>query len=244
MTNRIRHVTLRDRCAIPTEAELFVTVTPEILDGTTEVRGRILGPSCQFATTIEVAYPLRPHPVPAKPASVTLRAVIPEASLWEPESPHLYTAVVELWHNGQRADAARVRHVLRHVTLGPRGLRVNGRLLRLRGRIVELLTEDDALALRKQGYTLLVAPPGDGAQSICEVADRVGFFVLYRGQDGSLVSANWILADTMPGDFQLLPASRLPGYAADKPVVVLAAPGEAIPTPPGESVVIGVVELV
>src|SRR5262245_62738330 len=114
-----------------------------------------MGPRCRFASTIEVAYHLRKLSATAE--AVTLRAVIPEASFWTPQTPHLYSGPVELWQDGVRLDVTQVRHGLRHIALGTRGVRVNGELLPLRGREVTSLEEEDALALREAGYTLVVA---------------------------------------------------------------------------------------
>ncbi len=180
MSNRILSVTLRDRSVVPAEAEVLVTVEPLFFDGGTEARGRLMGPRCQFATTVEVAYHLRPILVPTGRPALTLRAIIPEASLWEPETPHLYTGPVELLQDGARCDVRELRHGLRHLSVGPRGLRINGRLLRLRGREVEGLSDDEALALRNAGYNLLVAPAREASRPVWEVADRVGFLVLGR----------------------------------------------------------------
>src|SRR6266852_987779 len=119
MTNRILHIDLRSHSTIPAEAEVRITVVPERLTPTTEVRGRLMGPRCLFANTIEVAYHLRPLPPgsPTTPGALVLRAIIPEASLWEPECPFLYEGPVELWQDGQRCERVMVRHGLRTVAL-------------------------------------------------------------------------------------------------------------------------------
>src|SRR4051794_3725548 len=78
----------------PAAGEVRVRVAA---DAAAEVRGRLTGPRCRFASTVEVAYPLRP----VSGEDGTFRAIIPEPSLWEPECPFLYTAVVELWREGQ-----------------------------------------------------------------------------------------------------------------------------------------------
>lgn len=176
MSNRILSVSLRDHSLVAAEAEIHVTVVPERLDAGTEVRGRLMGPQCRFASTVEVAYHLRPLRVPTGRPGVTLRAVIPEASFWEPQTPHLYAGPVELWQDGQRAAVVQVRRGLRHLTVGPRGLRLNGRPLQLRGRAVASLNEESALSLREQGYNLVVA--AGEARDAWEVADRIGLFVL------------------------------------------------------------------
>jgi hypothetical protein len=178
MNNRILHIELRDRSVVPAEAEVLVTVVPETLDGGTSVQGRLMGPRCRYASTIEVAYHLRPLLVPTARPAITMRAIIPEASLWDPESPHLYVGPVELLQNGERCQVVEVRHGLRHISVGPRGMRINGRLLRLKGKVAETITEEEALASRQAGYNLFVAPMRESSRMLWEVADRIGFLVL------------------------------------------------------------------
>jgi len=178
MTNRILSVTLCNHSLVPAESIVHVTVVPERIDSGTEIRGRLMGPRCAFASTIEVAYHLRPLPRQDDPTRITLRAVIPESSFWEPQSPHLYAGPVELWQDGQRCQVMQRRHGLRQVALGPRGLRLNGNLLQLRGRQVTTLDDDSALALRESGYNLVVAPASDESRQVWEIADRIGLFVL------------------------------------------------------------------
>jgi hypothetical protein len=185
MSNRILQVTMHDRSVVPAEAEVWVTVIPDHLTPTTEVRGRLMGPRCPYANTVEVAYPLRPLP-PSRAempslvagAAITRRVVIPEASLWEPESPFLYEGPVELWQDGQRCDRLVVRHGLRTFALGPRGLRVNGRPLTLRGRVAQQWSEEEVRARRDEGYNLLVGPLGTPATTGWDAADRLGLLVL------------------------------------------------------------------
>lgn len=180
MSNHILSITLRDHSLIPAEAEVRITVVPAFLDAATEVRGRLMGPRCRFASTVEVAYHLRPLVAQPDHSAITLRAIIPEASLWEPQSPHLYSGPIELWQGGQRCEVKQVRHGLRHVALGSRGLRLNGRPYQLRGKEVTTLDEGTALALRESGYNLVVTPVEEATTAIWEVADRIGFFVLGR----------------------------------------------------------------
>lgn len=207
MTNRILRLDVRDHSLIPASAEVHLTVVPERLDAGTKVRGRLMGPRCRFASTIEIAYHFRPiegrtmpapgrevsspdksgsetrrEPHPSGGRSLTLRALLPEASLWEPETPHLYLGPVELWQDGNRVEVVEVRHGLRSLAIGPRGLRINGKLIALRGRQVESLSDQEALALRYAGVNLLVAPARDSSRHVWEVADRVGFLVVGSSQ--------------------------------------------------------------
>ncbi|HEX5273632.1 MAG TPA: hypothetical protein VFW33_24215 [Gemmataceae bacterium] len=87
------------------EAEVWVVVEAEGAGPSAEVRGRLVGPHCPELSTIEVAYPLRPfprHPDGVPPLS--RRVVIPDPSLWEPQRPYVYSAVVELWDEGKACD--------------------------------------------------------------------------------------------------------------------------------------------
>lgn len=177
MTNRILNVSMEDRSLDPISAEVWVTVRLERLTPATEVRGKLMGPSCPYATTVEIAYPLTPlkRPEQQEPGTIRCRAVIPEASLWDLQSPFLYSGPVELWQDGERTGLVTVRHGLRRIQLGPRGLRLNGKPLTLSGRPVERLTEDEALTLRREGCNLLLAR---GAADVWDIADRFGFLVL------------------------------------------------------------------
>ncbi len=112
MNNRIRSVRWIDHSIIPAAADIRLEVVPEFVTPTTEVRGRLMGPSCLYSTTIELAYPFRPiSSSSASPSTVTVRATIVEASLWDPTSPFLYRAAHRTlagW-GPERAPSARSR---------------------------------------------------------------------------------------------------------------------------------------
>jgi len=57
--NRIKRVSIFCAAATPAEAEMWISVYPVSLTSTTQVRGRLMGPRCRYASTVEVAYPLR-----------------------------------------------------------------------------------------------------------------------------------------------------------------------------------------
>jgi hypothetical protein len=225
MTNSILHLTLRDHALDPAAAEVHITVTPERLTPNTELRGRLMGPRCRYASTIEVAYHLRPLDpnTAAPPGSLAARALIPEPSLWDPASPFLYYGPVELWQDGARADSARVTHGLRTFHLTRAGLRVNARALALRGRRVDAPpSEDEALAWRAAGYSLLLAPAD--ADRVWDLADDLGFLVLGRPTPGEPIPPRdrhashlgWLLRDgESPED---LPAGSVVGSELEGPV--------------------------
>ncbi|HTU92522.1 MAG TPA: hypothetical protein VMF69_20745 [Gemmataceae bacterium] len=187
MENRIHRIEVRDRSLDPVSAEVWISVLPEHHTATTEVRGRLMGPRCLYSNTVEVAYPLRPLPPSQKTlglSGLTVLAVIPEASLWEPQCPFLYQGPIELWQDGQRCDRIVVSHGLRSLQRKERGLCVNGRPLTLRGRRIAACSDEEATLWRQSGYNLLIAPVGASSLAVWERADRFGFLVLGQlGED-------------------------------------------------------------
>src|SRR5438094_6704067 len=112
--NKLREVRAEVRRLSPAEAEVWVLVEATEITPATDVRGRMIGPRCPGVTTIEVAYPLRPFPRPPEGVPpLSRRVVIPEPSLWEPNQPYVYRAVVELWEDGQPCDRAEFDYGLR-----------------------------------------------------------------------------------------------------------------------------------
>jgi len=186
MGNRIRRISVWDQRLDPAETEVVIAVVPEVLTSSTQVHGRLAGPRCRYSSTVEVAYPLRecsrqyekegePH--------VIVRAVIPEPSFWEPETPFLYGGSVELWQKGERNDEAPITHGLRTFNLGPHGLRWNGRLLTLRGVVREQLGEEQAFELHRSGCNTLLTPVTAATASVWATADQFGFLMLGRIAD-------------------------------------------------------------
>jgi hypothetical protein len=179
MSNRILQVQVREHSLDPAQAELWITVSAEHVTPTTELRGRLAGPRCLYAATIEVGYPLSPFPRrPEGLEGLAARVVIPEPSLWEPQCPFVYQGTVELWQDGARCDQAPIRRGLRRLALGRGGLRVNGRPLVLRGRSVDECDEKQIAALRRAGCNLLLAPTMKRLGELLPLADVYGFLVL------------------------------------------------------------------
>jgi hypothetical protein len=175
MTNRLRHVQILTRSLSPVEAVLSVSAQAEQMTPPCELRGRATGPTCPYASTIEVAYPLRPSTNDEQPAG---RIVIPEPSLWEPLCPFLYYGLIELWQDGEFRDRATIRHGLRSFRIQPHGLFWNGKPLKLKATSRQNLAPNDLPALRSSGFNaILLDWP---APALVEAAERVGFVVLGR----------------------------------------------------------------
>lgn len=189
MENRIRQIRVSDGQLIPSQSEVWIRVVPEIETETTDLRGRLMGPRCPYSNTVEVAYPLAKAPPSHVPfgnmPGLIRRVIIPEACLWEPESPFLYQGPIELWQEGQCCDRVKISHGLRYFLLKEDGLRLNSRRLMLKGRAASVLTDDEAWMLRQQGYNLLIVPVQADTLPVWEQADRLGFCVLGRVMDKS-----------------------------------------------------------
>src|SRR5262245_11678851 len=157
MTNRICHIRISTQALSPVEAEVLVIVEAEHPEADLEIRGRLVGPTCPYSTTVEVSYPVRMLPN-AKDA-LRGRVVIPEPSWWDPTSPFLYRGRVELWQRGAMLDSANVQHGLRAAQLKPEGLLWNGKRLLLCAVDRLELKAAELPELRRQGINALVLLP-------------------------------------------------------------------------------------
>jgi hypothetical protein len=183
MPNRILRTMFSVSRLDPAEAEIWISVYPERLTSETVVRGRFTGPRCVYASTVEVAYPLREHSREYEKTGdphIRVRALIPEPNLWDPISPFLYDGVLELWQGKECCEQRRFRQGLRALGLSSQGLFWNSRPLTLRGTTCTGLTEEEARALHTAGCNALVAAVGTATADIWELAERFGFLMIGR----------------------------------------------------------------
>jgi hypothetical protein len=179
MKPAIRAIELWTHAVTPAEADVRLRVEIENWPETTEVLGRVVGPRCRYATTVEVAYPWRP--LPDEEGSVRLfRAIVPEPSLWEPECPFVYHGIVELRQAGQPIERRTLPLGLR--SLGRQGgtVWVNGRPFVFRATEGVPGSEADALRMRSVGTNVFVADIHEGETRPWDLADEVGTWVLGR----------------------------------------------------------------
>jgi hypothetical protein len=183
MSNRIKSVALRNAGLDPIEAEIWILVEPEKVTASTEVRGRLVGPRCHYSTTVEVAYPMRAwskeYPTIDRP-SITMRVIIPEPSLWDPDSPLFYEGPLELWQKGKCVDRKDIRHGLRTMRLGPRGLRINDRPLTLHGMPYGELSKDKSTELRQSKCNVLLTSLSGDVEALWANSDQLGFLRIGR----------------------------------------------------------------
>ncbi len=160
MNNRIREIIIRDHRITPVQAEIWITVVPEQQAPTTWMGGRLMGPKCHYATTVEVGYYMdRLVREVVNAPGLTRRVIIPEPSLWEPQTPFFYTGFVNLMQDQTHvAGPVLISHGLRALTLGDHAWRLNGRSFHVHGVRRTELAEPDARQLRAESVNTLVAP--------------------------------------------------------------------------------------
>ena len=198
MPNVIKSVVLEETRLEPAESELVLTVYPESVSLSTQIKGRLVGPHSVYSTTVEVAYPMREcnrHCSSMEVPRISVRVVIPEASFWEPDSPFLYQGPLELWEDGQCVDRLELQHGLRIARLGPRGLRFNGKLTGLNGVARTAVAREYTPQLRQWQCNTLLVPLGEQVAGMWRAADQTGFLMLGRIQSaGDLEIAAELMA--------------------------------------------------
>jgi beta-galactosidase/beta-glucuronidase len=131
-----------------------------------EVRGRLAGPTCVYATTVEVAHHVCGN-----------RIIIPEPAWWDPQSPFLYRGLLTVCRDGVELEHEQVQIGLRHTIRADRGLVHNGRRIELTSQRILAADEADLLRLRNDGFNAVDVPTATAEQA-CEIADRIGLFVV------------------------------------------------------------------
>ena len=211
MANPIRQVRISQRSLSPVEADLLIEVDAGAPDPDLELRGRLVGPTCPYSTTIELSYPLRMLPRAGTDLPLRGRVVIPEPSWWDPISPFLYQGRIEVWRPDALLGSANVRYGLRWLQLRPDGLYWNGKRLMLRAVDRPDLSQSDLLELRRQGNNALIL--SGGADELWAAAERLGFVTM--GRVPTLESRPAAREDSPAFLGWLLPANstdfRLPG---------------------------------
>ncbi|WP_458117258.1 glycoside hydrolase family 2 TIM barrel-domain containing protein [Arthrobacter sp. D2-10] len=130
--------------------------------------------------------------------SVVLRqkAFLQSPSLWEPNSPHLYTAAVSLSDEMGQCDEASVRFGIRSVTVDPyHGLRINGRGLKLRGACIhhdngilgssgfKAAEERRVRRLKEAGFNAIRSAHNPMSVAMLDACDEQGMLVMDEAFD-------------------------------------------------------------
>lgn len=177
MQPTIREIQIVNHRFDPTETVLHVNVAIHNPAPNVQFRGRFNGPSCPFSTTIEIAYPLRER---ARDEVITLSAVIPEPSWWDPESPFVYIGFVDLMREGVVAERVNFQHAIYWLQMTSKGLRLNGQPFVLRGRCVVSIGDVESLCyLRDRGFNWLISKASPTGE-MRKLAATYGFFVSHE----------------------------------------------------------------
>ena len=176
--SRIRSIALKPIRLTPTEAELAIEFHGVALHATSEMHGRLMGPTCLYSTTIEVAHPIKmTWRGEVGERSLQGRAVIPEPAWWDPESPFLYHGPIELWEHESRVESTTLRCGLRHAEWKGEQLVWNGKPIELRSQQLTEIDEATLKASRQQGFNAVTVPAAI-VKAASLIADRIGLLVL------------------------------------------------------------------
>lgn len=145
----------------PAEAVIDFDAEPDY-----ELRGRLVGPTCEYSTTVEVAYPIRHG-----------RIFIPEPAWWDTESPFLYAGPIEVWRDSIKCAEAQMRVGLSHKGTVDGRYVINGKPTPMCLDSVRAIDETDLRARRAQGRNAVLVPAAL-AEAAYEIGDRIGLFVL------------------------------------------------------------------
>ncbi|MFE3739404.1 glycoside hydrolase family 2 TIM barrel-domain containing protein [Streptomyces sp. NPDC059134] len=129
--------------------------------------------------------------LPGEDATVRSRLCLNEARLWDVDSPHLYGCQVTLSADGEQVDSDSTDFGVRSLQLDPeRGLRVNGRSVKLRGACVHhdngplgaatyaRAEERRVRILKDAGFNALRMSHHPMSRALLDACDRHGMFVV------------------------------------------------------------------
>ena len=153
MHSRIKSIVVRPIRLTPIEAELAIDLHCSELHATSEVRGRLMGPSCLYSTTIEIAHPVKMQSRDHGEPILHGRIVIPEPAWWDAESPFLYHGPIELWEHESRVESAGLRLGLRHAEWNGEQLIWNGKPVGLKSQTLSEFDEPTLQSLRDAAGT-------------------------------------------------------------------------------------------
>ncbi|GAA1658255.1 glycoside hydrolase family 2 TIM barrel-domain containing protein [Actinoplanes couchii] len=165
-----------------------VVVSATVENDTTRVRTARVATYILDADGTEVATGTAPVTVvPGEPATVPIRVYVPEPSLWNVDTPTLYTAVTTI----DDGDAVRSTFGIRTLRLDPRhGLRINGEPVKLRGTClhhdngplgaatVTRADERRVEILKAAGFNAIRSGHHPISRALLDACDRLGMFVM------------------------------------------------------------------
>ncbi len=230
------------------EAEIRFLVSRAASGADLHVRGRLMGPRCPYSSTVEVAYPLKEIERSVNKAgetSILLRTVIPEPSMWDPQSPFLYSGPLGIWTGDRELERNTMQLGFVGWGLGTRGLRVNGQYVNLQAAAIDELDVSTCGRLREKAVNCLVVDVQNASVGTWDLADRYGFFVLgrirkleewerARALEGRPSSLGWILSEEAAAGYK---PKAIEGttYTGSAPLIGLEAGRRAGDVPAGVS---------
>jgi hypothetical protein len=193
--SELSNIVIETRRLSPVEAELWISVEDGDNDSSVDLSGRARGPLCKYASTVEISYPLRP--LKGAPGR-TKRLLIPEPSLWTPQTPFLYYLDLS-WNAG---NSAGINHGIRRLEMIRQGCRLNGQPFTFEAIRRRPLAESELTSLRQTGFNSVVFSLHELRENMTRPAagwlcDRMGAFAFVELDEDSL-DEDWLLPWATP----------------------------------------------
>ncbi len=124
------------------------------------------------------------------------------AKLWSEETPYLYTAKAILVRDGQILDEAETRFGIREITWGPKGLKINGKEVLLRGGCIH---HDNGVLgacafrdaeyrrvriLKEAGFNAIRCSHNPASKALLDACDEMGMYVMDETFDMWIIQKN------------------------------------------------------
>lgn len=128
--------------------------------------------------------------------------VIRDAKLWCEEMPYLYTCRAFLEKDGEVLDEAETRFGMREVTWGPKGLKVNGKEVLLRGGCIHhdngILGACDfrdaeyrrVRLMKESGFNAIRSAHNPASKALLDACDELGIYVMDETFDMWIINKN------------------------------------------------------
>ncbi|MBX6380717.1 MAG: DUF4982 domain-containing protein [Thermoflavifilum aggregans] len=152
----------------------------------------ILNAAHQEITRTDTMYVLAPH----QQAAVQQQLQISHPTLWSLDSPHLYSAIVEIHQRNQLTDQENLKFGIRTISFDPRqGFRLNGQPIKLRGgcvhhdngplgaRAYDRAEERRVAILKANGFNAIRCAHNPPSPAFLNACDSLGMLVIDEAFD-------------------------------------------------------------
>jgi hypothetical protein len=159
-------------------ARVYARLESTILPAGCTLRGRVVGPTCEYSQTLSASIPFlakRSILSPDNPAPLLAEAILPDPCFWSGELPFLYHAQLELRRADEVLATEERRFGIRPLGAQARRLVLEGRTWVVRAADARELPEPALPAWRATDLAMQIERP---SEALCAEASRLGVTLL------------------------------------------------------------------